>query len=65
MSSYLARLKQLESEKNLLYTPNTEPAKPSKGAFGGFAGLMLGVFRKFSLLSSCFNLSRYPLMLPP
>ncbi len=38
MSSYLARLKQLESEKNLLYSPNTEPAKPSKGAFGGFGG---------------------------
>jgi len=38
MSSYLARLKQFESEKNLLYSPNTEPAKPSKGAFEGFGG---------------------------
>jgi len=38
MSSYLARLKQLESEKKLLYAPNTEPPKPPKAPFDPFAG---------------------------
>lgn len=34
--SYLARLKQLEIEKNSHYAPSTEPPKPTKGAFGSF-----------------------------
>ena len=46
MSSYLARLKQLESEKNLLYSPDPVPAKGSKGAFGGFGGTPQGVYVK-------------------
>ena len=38
MSEYLARLKQLESDKNFQNTHGIEPAKPSKGGFGGFGG---------------------------
>lgn len=42
MSAYLARLKQLEKEKNSHYVPNSEPAKPSKAPFVGFDGTNLG-----------------------
>jgi len=52
MSSYLARLKQLESEKNLLYSPNTEPAKPSKGGFGGFGGKHPGTIENILVTST-------------
>ena len=38
MSAYLARLKQLENEKNSHYAPNTEPPKPPKVPFDPFGG---------------------------
>ena len=38
MSAYLARLKQIENEKNSHYVPDSEPTKPSKAPFVGFDG---------------------------
>jgi hypothetical protein len=38
MSSYLARLKQLQSEKNSLYIPDPVPPKPPKAPFDPFDG---------------------------
>ena len=46
MSAYLARLKQLENEKNSHYTPGSEPSKPSKAPFVGFDGTVLGHIEK-------------------
>lgn len=36
MSAYLARLKQLENEKNSHYAPDTVPTKPTEPPFGSF-----------------------------
>jgi len=44
--SYLAELKQLESEKFSAYTPDIEPSKPSKGGSVGFVGTYLGACRE-------------------
>jgi hypothetical protein len=44
--SYLARLKQLDIEKNHCIPPNTEPTKPSKPPFVGFVGSFLGHIEK-------------------
>ena len=38
MSAYLARLKQLENEKNLLHSPDTVPPEPAKVPFDPFGG---------------------------
>ncbi len=38
MSIYLARLKQLENEKNSSYVSNTEPPKPAKAPSDPFGG---------------------------
>jgi len=38
MSAYLARLKQLENGKSSHRAPDSEPTKPTKGAFDGFDG---------------------------
>lgn len=38
MSAYLARLKQIENEKNSLTAPNIEPTKPTKVSFDPFGG---------------------------
>jgi len=49
MSSYLTRLKQLQSEKNSLYIPDPLPPKPPKAPFDGFAGTPQGVnVKKYS-----------------
>lgn len=42
MSAYLARLKQLENEKNSHYVPNTELTKPTKPPFVSFGGTGTG-----------------------
>ena len=41
MSAYLARLKQIESEKISAYTPESVPSKPSKAPFEPFEGTCL------------------------
>lgn len=46
MSAYLARLKQLEDGKNSHYVPDSEPTKPTKGAFDGFVGTGTGHIEK-------------------
>ena len=46
MSQYLARLKQLESGKNSLYVPDSEPSKPSKVPFEPFEGTGAGHIEK-------------------
>ncbi len=46
MSAYLARLKELESEKNSHYVPDSEPTKPSKAPFVGFDGTGTGHIEK-------------------
>ena len=38
MSPYLARLKQLDNEKNSYYASKTEPSKPAKVPFDPFGG---------------------------
>jgi hypothetical protein len=38
MMGYLARLKQLESNKIFNISPDSEPTKPTKGGFDGFVG---------------------------
>jgi len=38
MSAYLARLKQIENDKNSLNVPDPEPPKPAKGPFDPFGG---------------------------
>ena len=42
MSTYLDRLKQLESKKNSIYAPNTLPPKPPKATFDPFDGTPQG-----------------------
>jgi hypothetical protein len=42
--SYLARLKQIESEKNSHHAPDSEPSKPSKVPFEPFEGTHPGVY---------------------
>ena len=46
MSAYLARLKQLENEKNSHYVPNSELTKPSKAPFVSFGGTGTGHIEK-------------------
>lgn len=46
MSAYLAKLKQLEKEKNSHYVPDTLPPKPPKGTFAGFDGTGAGRIEK-------------------
>lgn len=46
MSTYLARLKQLENEKNFHYATNSEPSKPSKGTSEPFEGTGAGYIEK-------------------
>ena len=46
MSAYLARLKQIEREKNSIYTPDTVPSKPSKAPFEPFEGTCLAHIEK-------------------
>jgi hypothetical protein len=41
MSSYLARLKQIDAD-SFINTAYTEPTKPTKGAFDGFVGEGMG-----------------------
>lgn len=50
MSKYLARLKQLEGDKNYQYTPDSEPTKPSKAPFVGFDGTGTGHIEKKILI---------------
>lgn len=40
--NYLAKLKELDGEKNYHNTPDTEPTKPSKPPFVGFEGTHTG-----------------------
>jgi len=46
MSAYLAKLKQLESEKYSHYVPDSEPSKPSKVPFEPFEGTGTGHIEK-------------------
>ena len=46
MSTYLARLKQLENEKKSHYAPDSEPSKPSKVPFEPFEGTGAGHIEK-------------------
>jgi hypothetical protein len=41
MMDYLARLKQLESNKIFNISPESEPTEPTEGAFDGFVGSYL------------------------
>ena len=51
MSNYLSRLKQLDTEKHSQQIPDTEPAKPPKGAFAGSGGMGLGHTEKNNALT--------------
>lgn len=44
--SYLARLKQLDTEKKSLHTRDNEPTKPTKPPFDGFVGSGQGHIEK-------------------
>lgn len=46
MSAYLARLKQIEIEKESHYAPKSEPSKGSEGASEGFEGTHTALFEK-------------------
>lgn len=46
MSTYLAKLKQLENEKNSHYVPDTLPPKPPKATYAGFDGTGAGRIEK-------------------
>ena len=54
MSAYLARLKQIESEKISAYTPGSVPSKPSKAPFEPFEGTCL-VHIKEKLIDDAHN----------
>jgi len=53
MSAYLAKLKQLENEKNSRYAPNSEPSKPSKVPFEPFEGTGAGHIEKKNIAATC------------
>lgn len=46
MSAYLARLKQLENEKNSHYAPDTVPTKPTEPPFDSFGSTDTGHIEK-------------------
>ena len=58
MSAYLARLKQIESEKISAYTPESVPSKPSKAPFEPFEGTCLAHIKEKLIDDAHYELTR-------